>query len=229
MRRPAELHPRVLGSVPVLTDYLERHRIAAARQTRRQEEMNKPHPHRARRIDGPGRLRRPAHAVLHRWPAPEPVTRRPPWHPPRRSYLDSRPWLPERLARPQMVVRQQSDAGAQVEVLERACRWASSSRRTCATPSPAAWPAASALFRRDQGGRQNNVPIWRIAVQVRQFDTTEGQRVDGAFGWTLRRSDATLPPPAARAQRRRWAAASMRSRRARAAWSRTRRRPSRAA
>ena len=47
-------------------------------------------------------------------------------------------------------------------------------------------------FDATRGGRQNNLPVWRIAVQVRQFDAIEGVRVEAAFGWTVKRSDASL-------------------------------------
>lgn len=107
-------------------------------------------------------------------------------------YLEFAPVaLPERLARPQMVVRQQGDASAQVEVLEQH-RWASSFENELRDALASGVASRLGAFDATKGGRQNNVPVWRIAVQVRQFDATEGQRVDGAFGWTLKRSDATL-------------------------------------
>ena len=107
-------------------------------------------------------------------------------------YLEFAPVaLPERLARPQMVVRQQGDASAQVEVLEQH-RWASSFENELRDALASGVASRLGAFDATKGGRQNNVPVWRIAVQVRQFDATEGARVDGGFGWTIKRSDATL-------------------------------------
>lgn len=106
-------------------------------------------------------------------------------------YLEFAPVaVPERLARPQMVVRQPGDTSAQVEVLEQH-RWASSFENELRDALASGVAARLGAFDATKGGRQNGLPVWRIAVQVRQFDATEGVRVDGVFGWTLKRSDAT--------------------------------------
>jgi uncharacterized lipoprotein YmbA len=106
-------------------------------------------------------------------------------------YIDMAPvGVPERLARPQMVVRQQGDANAQVNVLEQH-RWASSFDNELRDA------LASGVARRlgaidiTKGGRQATTPAYRIAVQVRQFDAIESSRIDGGFSWTIRRTDET--------------------------------------
>jgi uncharacterized lipoprotein YmbA len=88
--------------------------------------------------------------------------------------------VPERLARPQMVVRQ-NNGSAQVEVLEQH-RWASSFENELRD-------ALAGALDVTKGGRQTSQPVWRVAVQLRQFDAVDGGRVDADFSWTLRRSD----------------------------------------
>ncbi len=99
--------------------------------------------------------------------------------------------VPERLARPQLVVRQAGDANAQVEVLEQH-RWASSFENELRDALAAGVASRLGAFDATKGGRQNAQPTWRIAVQVRRFDAIEGASVDAGLGWTLRRSDAAL-------------------------------------
>ena len=104
-------------------------------------------------------------------------------------YLDMAPVaVPERLARPQMVVRQQGGTSAQVDVLEQH-RWASSFENELR--DALASGVATRLWAIDitKGGRQATTPAYRIAVQVRQFDAIEGSHIDGSFSWTIRRTD----------------------------------------
>lgn len=98
--------------------------------------------------------------------------------------------LPERLARPQMVVRSGADASAQVEVLEQH-RWASSFESELRDALAAGVAARLGAVDATKGGRANGAPAWRIAVQLRQFDAVEDSRVDAAMSWTIRRSDDT--------------------------------------
>lgn len=100
--------------------------------------------------------------------------------------------LPERLARPQMVVKQNGDASAQVEVLEQH-RWASSFEDELRDALSSGVASRLGAFDASKGGRQTSQPVYRIAVQVRSFDAIEGTRVDGSFSWTVKRSDETVP------------------------------------
>lgn len=96
--------------------------------------------------------------------------------------------LPERLARPQLVVRQKdSQAGPQVLVLEQH-RWASSFESELRDALGSAVAARLGGLDVTRSGRQPGQPVTRIALQVQQFDAIEGSRVEAAFGWTLRRS-----------------------------------------
>lgn len=97
--------------------------------------------------------------------------------------------LPERLARPQMLVRRQgAGSSAQVDVLEQH-RWSSSFENELR--DALANGIASQLGGIDvtKGGKPAGRPVWRIAVQVRQFDAVENSRVDADLVWTLKRSD----------------------------------------
>lgn len=95
--------------------------------------------------------------------------------------------VPERLARPQMVVRQ-PNGSVQVEVLEQH-RWASSFENELRDALSAGIAGRLGALDVTKGGRQTSQPVWRIAVQLRQFDAVDGGRVDADFSWTLRRSD----------------------------------------
>jgi len=96
--------------------------------------------------------------------------------------------LPDRLARPQMVVRGDS-AGAQVRVLEKH-RWSASFEKEMRDALAAGIVARSGAIDVSRTPRQAGQPVWRVTVQVRDFDAVEDSRIDAAFGWTLRRSDA---------------------------------------
>lgn len=97
--------------------------------------------------------------------------------------------LPERLARPQMVVRKADAASTEVEVLEQH-RWSSSFESELRDALASGVAARLGAADSTRGGRQAGQPAWRIAVQVRQFDAIDGTRVDAALSWTLRRTDA---------------------------------------
>ena len=97
--------------------------------------------------------------------------------------------VPERLARPQMVVGRQNGS-VQVDVLEQH-RWAASFENELQDALAGGIAARLGALDVTKGGRQPSQPVWRIAVQVRQFDAIDGGRVDAGFNWTLRRSDET--------------------------------------
>ncbi len=99
--------------------------------------------------------------------------------------------VPERLARPQMVVRQSANAGAQVDVLEQH-RWASSFEDELRDALSSGVASRLGAFDASKGGRQTSMPAYRIVVQVQRFDAIEGARVDGSFSWTVKRSDETV-------------------------------------
>lgn len=103
--------------------------------------------------------------------------------------------VPERLARPQMVVRrtglmQSKDASqAEVEVLEQS-RWSSSFENELRDALSAGIATRLSAFDATKAGRPTGVPVYRISVQLRQFDAVPGTRVDTDFGWSVRRADS---------------------------------------
>lgn len=97
--------------------------------------------------------------------------------------------VPERLARPQLVVRSAGDAtAARVEVLEQH-RWASSFESELRDALSGGVAARLGAFDGTRGGRPAAAPVTRIAVQVRQFDVVDGSGVQASLAWTLRRAD----------------------------------------
>lgn len=96
--------------------------------------------------------------------------------------------VPERLARPQMLV-QRAGGGAEVALLEQH-RWSSSFENELRDALAAGIASRLGAIDVTKGGRQPSQPAWRIAVQVQRFDAIEATRVDAAFSWTVRRSDA---------------------------------------
>jgi uncharacterized lipoprotein YmbA len=93
--------------------------------------------------------------------------------------------LPERLVRPQLVVRTASNP---FEVLD-PHRWAApfdSELRDALASGIAQQLGAIDV---SGGGRLAGQPVYRIAVQLRQWDAALDQQVQASFSWTLRRSD----------------------------------------
>lgn len=94
----------------------------------------------------------------------------------------------ERLARPQMVLRKRGDADSQVEVLEQS-RWSSSFENELHDALAGGIGARLGAVDVSRGGAQPDRPAWRIDVRLRQFDAIESDRINAAFGWTVRRTD----------------------------------------
>lgn len=98
--------------------------------------------------------------------------------------------VPERLARPQMVVQKRGGT-AEVQLLEQH-RWSSSFENELRDALASGIASRLGAIDVTKGGRQPSQPAWRIAVQLRQFDAVEDTRVDATFSWTVRRSDSDL-------------------------------------
>ncbi len=97
--------------------------------------------------------------------------------------------LPERLARPQMVVSQAGGGGgAEVKLLEKH-RWTSSFENELRDALSSGITSRLGAVDVTKGSRPTDQPAWRIAVQLKQFDAVEDSRVDAGFSWTVRRSD----------------------------------------
>jgi len=100
--------------------------------------------------------------------------------------------VPERLARPQLVVHPAgSSVEAQVDVLEEH-RWVSSFESEMRDALSSGIASRLGALDGSRGGRPAAAPVTRISVQVRQFDAVEGSRVEASLGWTVRRGDQAL-------------------------------------
>ncbi|RST56470.1 membrane integrity-associated transporter subunit PqiC [Variovorax sp. MHTC-1] len=101
--------------------------------------------------------------------------------------------MPERFARPQLVVRQKAAIdGPQVDVLEEH-RWSSSFENELRDALGSGIAGRLGAVDATRGGSPRGQPVVRIAVQLRQFDAVESSRIDAGFSWTLRRRDEGLP------------------------------------
>ncbi|RZL66239.1 MAG: membrane integrity-associated transporter subunit PqiC [Variovorax sp.] len=102
-------------------------------------------------------------------------------------YIDLAPVaMPERFARPQLVVRQKgANEGPAVDILEQH-RWSSSFESELRDALASGVAMRLGAVDATRSGRPAGQPGVRIAVQLRQFDAIEGSRVDAAFSWTLR-------------------------------------------
>jgi uncharacterized lipoprotein YmbA len=96
--------------------------------------------------------------------------------------------VPDRLARPQMVIS--GDNSAEIVMLEQH-RWISSFDNELRDALSNGIANSIGAIDVSKTGSQPSKPAWRIAVQLRQFDLIENTRVDAAMSWTLRRADAT--------------------------------------
>ncbi|MFE8645018.1 membrane integrity-associated transporter subunit PqiC [Sphingomonas sp. NCPPB 2930] len=94
--------------------------------------------------------------------------------------------VPERLARPQMVVRT-SAASPEVQVLEQH-RWSASFEKELRDALSSGIATRLGAIDASKTPTAAGLRPWRIAVQVARFDAVEGERVDGAFTWTLHRA-----------------------------------------
>ncbi|MDM0073522.1 PqiC family protein [Variovorax sp. J2P1-59] len=97
--------------------------------------------------------------------------------------------MPERFARPQMVVRKKgTPESPAVDILEDH-RWSSSFESELRDALGSGIASRLGAVDVTKTGRQRGQPATRIAVQLGQFDAVEGSRVDASFTWTVRRTD----------------------------------------
>ena len=93
--------------------------------------------------------------------------------------------LPERLVRPQLVVR---SPGNPFDVLDQH-RWAAAFDSELHDALASGIAQQLGAIDVSTGGRLASQPVYRIAVQLRQWDAAVDQQVQASFSWTLRRSD----------------------------------------
>jgi uncharacterized protein len=101
--------------------------------------------------------------------------------------------VPERLARPQMLIRNatRNDAdpvSTQVDVLEQQ-RWVSPLDTELRDAFAGAISARAGAIDVTRGGRLPGQPVYRIAIRVGYLDAVLDRQVDAVFGWTITRSD----------------------------------------
>ena len=94
--------------------------------------------------------------------------------------------VPERLARPQLVVSSKGQDG-ELLVLEQA-RWSSPFNLELRDALAAAIAGKIGAIKVIRRGRLAGQPIYRIAVELSQFDATVGGRVNARFDWTITHS-----------------------------------------
>jgi len=97
--------------------------------------------------------------------------------------------VPERLAKPQMLVRRKPQS-AEVELLEQS-RWTSSFEKELRDALSAGISERLGAIDASKAARQaGDLPSWRITMQLTQFDAVQDDRIDAAMNWSLRRTDA---------------------------------------
>ena len=97
--------------------------------------------------------------------------------------------MPERFARPQLVVRQKGAAeGPQVDILEEH-RWSSSFENELRDALSSGIASRLGAVDATKSGSARGHAVTRIAVQLRQFDAVQGSRVEAGFSWTVRRRE----------------------------------------
>ena len=106
------------------------------------------------------------------------------------AYIELAPIsMPERFARPQLVVRKKdAPDGPAVDILEQH-RWSSSFEDELRDALGSGIASRLGAVDVTKTGRQRGQPATRIAVQMGQFDAVEGGHVDASFTWTVRRTD----------------------------------------
>ncbi len=106
------------------------------------------------------------------------------------AYIELAPIaMPERFARPQMVVRKKgTPESPAVDILEDH-RWSSSFENELRDALGSSIASRLGAVDVTKTGRQRGQPATRIAVQLGKFDAVEGNRVDASFTWTVRRTD----------------------------------------
>jgi uncharacterized lipoprotein YmbA len=98
--------------------------------------------------------------------------------------------LPERLARPQLVVRSAGSAsGARLEILEQE-RWSSPFNNELRDALSSGIANRLGAIDVSRGGRPADQPVYRIAIELREFDAVPGEKVQASYGWTISRSDS---------------------------------------
>lgn len=96
--------------------------------------------------------------------------------------------VPERLARPQLVVRSRgSEQEAQLFILEQD-RWSSHFNKELRDAFATGIADQTGAVNEARGARKPDQPIYRIAIELNQFDAIVGDKVAARFNWAITRS-----------------------------------------
>lgn len=96
--------------------------------------------------------------------------------------------VPERLVRPQLIVRSKgSGAETQLFILEQD-RWSSPFNYELRDAFATSIANQTGAVNEARSGRAPDQPGYRIAIELNQFDAIVGDRVQARFGWTITRS-----------------------------------------
>jgi len=94
--------------------------------------------------------------------------------------------VPERLARPQIVIRNDE---TRIDILEQD-RWSSPFNNELHDALASAIANRLGAVDVTRGGRPANAPVYRIMLELRQLDAVKGGKVDAQLAWTITRSDS---------------------------------------
>lgn len=98
--------------------------------------------------------------------------------------------VPERLARPQMVLRRSGSDAAELQVLEQH-RWASSFEQELRDALSTAVAQRLGATDVSRAGRTQGQTVWRASVQVQAFDAVPAEQVSARLQWRLRKPDGS--------------------------------------
>ncbi len=109
-------------------------------------------------------------------------------HSPKPVYIEVMPVnVPERLARPQLVVRSQAGQETQLFILEQD-RWSSHFNNELRDAFATGIANQIGAINETRGARTPDQPVYRIAIELNQFDAVVGDRVAARFNWAITRS-----------------------------------------
>ncbi len=96
--------------------------------------------------------------------------------------------VPERLARPQLVVNSSGNSGTGVDILEQE-RWSAPFNSELRDALASGLAARLNAIDVSRSGRLRDQATYRIAIELRDFFAVPGDKVQATFGWIISRSD----------------------------------------
>ncbi|HTD02617.1 PqiC family protein [Undibacterium sp.] len=96
--------------------------------------------------------------------------------------------VPERLARPQLVVNSSGNSGTGINILEQE-RWSSPFNSELRDALASGLATRLNAIDVSRSGRLKDQATYRIAIVLRDFVAVPGDKVQSTFGWVISRSD----------------------------------------